>query len=122
MREVSYQTPHGIRVSRVTTKLPYRKGLGGFLRELDQVRGIYLSSGYEFPGRYSRWDIVSVRPPVELVSFQRSVTFRPLNERGVEINRILAQVLSGHPHWDDFREENGTIEGALKPMPKIFPE
>jgi anthranilate synthase len=125
MREVRYQTPHGINVSRVTSKLPYRKGFGRFLRELDEYRGIYLSSGYEYPGRYSRWDIVSVRPPVELVGFQREVTFRPLNERGIAINRMLATVLRDHPHWDDFREysdADGTLYGRLKPMPKVFAE
>jgi anthranilate synthase len=122
MREVRYQTPHGIKVSRITSKLPYRKGFGRFLRELDEYRGIYLSSGYEYPGRYSRWDIVSVRPPLELVGFQREVTFRPLNERGAAINRMLATVLREHPHWDDFREENGTLLGKLKPMPKLFSE
>jgi anthranilate synthase len=122
MREVRYQTPHGINVSRVTSKLRYRKGFGRFLRELDEYRGIYLSSGYEYPGRYSRWDIVSVRPPLELIGFQREVTFRPLNERGAAINRMLATVLRDHPHWDDFREENGTLSGKLKPMPKLFSE
>ncbi|HEX4276150.1 MAG TPA: anthranilate synthase component I [Bryobacteraceae bacterium] len=122
MREVRYQTTHGIAVSRVTSKLPYRQGFGRFLRELDRYRGIYLSSGYEYPGRYSRWDIVSVKPPVELVCFQRDVTFRPLNDRGAAINRMLAAVLRDHPHWDDFREENGTLHGTLKPMPKLFAE
>jgi anthranilate synthase len=122
MREVRYQTPHGITVSRLTSRLPYRKGFGRFLRDLDEYRGIYLSSGYEYPGRYSRWDIVSVRPPLELVGFQREVTCRPLNERGATINRMLATVLRGHPHWDDFREENGALHGTLKPMPKLFPE
>ncbi len=122
MRELQYQTPHGIQVSRMTSRLPYRQGLSRFLRELDRFRGIYLSSGYEFPGRYSRWDIVSVKPPLELVSFQRDVTLRPLNERGAAINRMLAAVLRGHPHWDDFREENGALHGKLKPMPGLFPE
>jgi len=122
MREVRYQTPHGITVSRTTSKLPFKNGFGRFLRELDKTRGIYLSSGYEYPGRYSRWDIVSVRPPLELVTFQRDVTFRPLNERGAAINRMLATVLREHPHWDDFREENGALHGTLKPMPKLFPE
>jgi anthranilate synthase len=122
MREVRYCTPHGITVSRNTSKLPFKNGFGRFLRELDKTRGIYLSSGYEYPGRYSRWDIVSVRPPLELVSFQRDVTFRPLNERGAAINRMLATVLREHPHWDDFREENGALHGRLKPMPKLFPE
>ncbi len=122
MREIRYHTPHGIQVSRTASKLPYRQGLSRFLRELDQVRGIYLSSGYEYPGRYSRWDIVSVRPPLELIGFQREVTFRPLNERGIAINRMLATVLRDHPHWDDFRDENGTLRGRLKPMPKLFAE
>ncbi len=122
MREVSYQTPHGIHVSRVTSRLPYRQGLSRFLRELDRHRGIYLSSGYEFPGRYSRWDIVAVRPPVELVSFQGDVTFRPLNERGIAINRMLANALREHPHWEEFREENGVIHGRLKPMAAFFSE
>jgi anthranilate synthase len=125
MREVGYTTPHGINVSRITSKLPYRKGFGRFLRELDEYRGIYLSSGYEYPGRYSRWDIVSVRPPLELLGFQREVTFRPLNERGVAINKMLGTVLRDHPHWDDFREESngdGALHGRLKPMPKLFAE
>ena len=122
MREVLYQTPRGIRVSRVTTKLPFARGLGRFRRDLDRHRGIYLSSGYEYPGRYSRWDIVAVRPPLELISFQREVTFRPLNDRGIAINRMLAAVLRDHPHWAEFREENGTLHGILKPMPALFPE
>jgi anthranilate synthase len=122
MREVQYQTPHGIRVTRVTTTLPFAKGLDRFRRDLDRHRGIYLSSGYEYPGRYSRWDMVGVRPPLELVSFQRDVAFRPLNDRGMAINRMLATVLRDHAHWDDFRDDGGTLRGRLKPMPAVFPE
>jgi anthranilate synthase len=122
MKDLQYHTPHGIAVTRTASTLPYRQGFGRFLRELDKYRGIYLSSGYEYPGRYSRWDIVSVRPPLELVSFQHDVTFRPLNERGAAINRMLATVLRDHPHWDDFREENGFLHGRLKAMPPLFPE
>ena len=122
MREVHYQTPHGIQVSRVSSKLPWRKGLSRYLRELDRYRGVYLSSGYEYPGRYSRWDIVSVRPPLELVGFQREVTFAPLNERGVAINKMLARVLRDDPCWEDFREDGGTLRGRLKPMARLFSE
>jgi anthranilate synthase len=122
MREVNYRTPGGIAVRRTQTVLPFSKGLDRYLRQLDQYRGIYLSSGYEYPGRYSRWDIVSVKPPLELIGFQRDVTFLPLNDRGVAINRMLAPVLAGHPHWDDFQDDNGTLRGRLKPMPSFFPE
>jgi anthranilate synthase len=122
MREIQYRTPHGITVSRRISKLPFRTGLDRFLRELDQYRGIYLSSGYDYPGRYSRWDIVSVRPPLEMVSFERDVRFRPLNDRGAAINRMLAVALREQDFWEEFREADGTIHGRLKPMAEFFSE
>ena len=100
MREYSFTTPHGIAVTRTLSKAAYRAGLRHLLRDLDLHRGIYLSSGYEYPGRYSRWDIASTRPPLEIVSYDRKVEFRPLSIRGEILNRILLPVLEGHPHWE----------------------
>ena len=123
MRTLQYSTPHGITVTRTRSKTSYRKGLKHLLRELDTCRGIYLSSGYEFPGRYSRWDLASTRPPVEILAFDRKVEFRPLNLRGEMINQMLAAVLREHPHWDSFgMAAGGALAGILKPLPKLFPE
>jgi anthranilate synthase len=83
---------------------------------------VYLSSGYEYPGRYSRWDIASTRPPIEIVSYDRRVELRPLNQRGEMLNRILLPVLEDHPHWEDFGLQGGTLIGRLKPLPALFPE
>src|SRR5687767_1064595 len=88
MPQLKYQTRSGVAVTRVASKSPFKRGLTSLLRDLDRYRGIYLSSGYEYPGRYSRWDIASIAPPIEIVSFGRHIEFRPLNERGEVINRI----------------------------------
>ncbi|HEX3745217.1 MAG TPA: anthranilate synthase component I [Bryobacteraceae bacterium] len=122
MREESYTTPHGIVVTRTVSKVSYRKGLANLLRELDRHRGIYLSSGYEYPGRYSRWDIASVCPPLEIVSYDRRVEIRPLNERGHQIAKLFHLVLAGHPHWAEFGYEGEILAGRLKPLPALFPE
>src|ERR1039457_4732508 len=124
MREYCYKTPHGIHVTRSASKTKFRKGFGlhHLLRDLDQHRGIYLSSGYEFPGRYSRWDIVSTCPPLEIVAYDRRVEIRPLNARGVQIARMFHALLAGHPHWDDFGFEGAVLAGRLKPLPALFPE
>ena len=82
MREYRYTTPHGIEVTRTVSKASFRRGLKHLVRELDRHRGIYLSSGYEYPGRYSRWDIASTCPPLEIVAYDRLVEFRSLNQRG----------------------------------------
>ena len=123
MAILKYTTPLGITVTRTASVAPYRLGLKRLLRELDTHRGAYLSSGYEFPGRYSRWDFATARPPLELVSQGKNVTFRPLNSRGEIINRLLEPVLAAHPHWDAFeRTPSNELRGTLKPMPAFFPE
>jgi anthranilate synthase len=122
MREYRYTTPHGIEVARTLSKANFRKGLVHLLHSLDRHRGIYLSSGYEYPGRYSRWDIASACPPLEIVSYDRRVEVRPLNARGRAIAEILHPVLAGHPQWEEFGWESGMLAGRLKPLPKLFPE
>ena len=121
MRNTSYTTPHGIVVTRNVSKANLR-GLQHLLRELDRRRGIYLSSGYEYPGRYSRWDIASVCPPLEIVSYDRRVEFRPLNRRGRLIAQLLYPVLAENPHWEEFALVDGALHGRLKPLPALFPE
>ncbi|MBZ5636215.1 MAG: anthranilate synthase component I [Acidobacteriia bacterium] len=122
MRPDSYSTPSGIVVERTFSKIAFEKGLRGLLHKLDTQRGIYLSSGYEYPERYSRWDIASVAPPLEIIAADRDITLRPLNGRGEVINRLLEPVLRPHPHWESFEMLNGIIHGKLKPLPKLFPE
>ena len=122
MREQRYTTPHGISVTRTVSKVSFRKGLTHLLNELDRHRGIYLSSGYEFPGRYSRWDIASTCPPLEIISYDRRVEIRPLNERGRKIAELFHAVLAGHPHWAEFGFEGEILAGRLKPLPALFPE
>jgi len=122
VKKLSYNTPGGIAVTRVASTIPYQKGLNHLLKKLDRQRGIYLSSGYEYPERYSRWDVASICPPVEIVASGRDVAFRPLNARGEAINRILRPLLEQHPHWEEFALRGGALEGRLKPLAALFPE
>lgn len=122
MRQLRYVTPRGIAVTRSVSKVPFRKGLRHLLRDLDEHRGIYLSSGYEYPERYSRWDVASTRPPLEIVACGRDVEFRPLNLRGEMLCRMLYAVLKDHPHWETCGLAGSALQGRLKPLPKLFPE
>ncbi len=122
MSQFEYLSRSGISVSRTTSKLPYAKGLVKWLRELDKKRGVFLSSGYEYPGRYSRWDFASVAPPLEVIARGRDMEFRALNARGETLLRMLEGVLRHHPHWDAFTSEPTILRGLLKPLPALFSE
>ncbi len=116
MPSETYSTPHGIAVTRSISKVPYARGLKDLLRKLDTQRGVYFSSGYEYPERYSRWDFGATAPLLEIISSGRDVLLRPLNARGEVLNRIFEPLLAGHPHWEHFALENGALHGLLKPL------
>jgi anthranilate synthase len=122
MRKIQYTTRSGIHVTRSVSRVPYKRGLRSLLRKLDSRRGFYFSSGYEYPGRYSRWDIASVCPPLEVIGYGAELEFRPLNERGRILCMMLEPLLAGHPHWREFTSSAGILHGRLKPLPALFPE
>jgi anthranilate synthase len=122
MSLLRYATKSGIQVTRNSTRLPFRRGLNHLLSELDRHRGVYLSSGYEYPERYSRWDVAALRPPLEIVGRGRRVEFRPLNARGQVLARLFHTLLARHPHWESLGFEGPVLAGRLKPLPGLFPE
>lgn len=123
MAVLEYSTPSGVKVTRTTSKVGYGRGLKSLLKQLDSKRGAYLSSGYEYPGRYSRWDFACVAPPLEITGEARSLTFRPLNDRGRVIAALLEPVLSSHPHWEKFEHTaDGGFLGRLGPLAELFAE
>jgi anthranilate synthase len=122
MPKLTYKTPGGINVTRQTSVIPFQKGLGALLDKLDRYRGIYLSSGYEYPERYSRWDVASVCPPIEIIASGRDLEFNPLNARGEVLCKMLFGLLERHPHWEQFGFQGAALRGRLKPLPALFPE
>ena len=60
---------------------------------VDRRRGGVLSSGMEYPGRYSRWHLAYVNPPVEITTHGRDVTARALNDRGLVILPAIAEAM-----------------------------
>jgi len=56
-------------------------------------RGGVLSSGMEYPGRYTRWHLAYVNPPVEITTRGREVTARALNDRGRVLLPVIADAM-----------------------------
>jgi anthranilate synthase len=96
--------------------------LTGVMECLDTHRGGIFASDYEYPGRYSRWDVGYVDPPLEMVAQQRRFILRALNKRGGPLLQILSKGLEGHPHFERLKVEGDEIHGIIKPMPDYFLE
>ena len=54
----------GIRVSRTATPVPFDEGIRTLIDRLDTEPGALFSSGFEYPDRYSRWEMGFAAPPL----------------------------------------------------------
>ncbi|MGH3159188.1 MAG: anthranilate synthase component I, partial [Streptosporangiaceae bacterium] len=105
----SFVTAGGIQVTR--TADPFEPGrLAEIAGQVDSRRGAVLSSGMEYPGRYSRWHMAYVDPCVEIVAAGRRITARVLNERG----QVLLPVLGAAFHRAAGTAMQGTPHGQVE--------
>ena len=87
-----FVTAGGVRVTRTTE--PFSpSALAGICEQVDGRRGGVLSSGMEYPGRYSRWHMAYVNPCAEIVARGRRIAVRALNPRGEVLLPILIPAL-----------------------------
>jgi anthranilate synthase len=93
MDQISYLTPGGVRVRRVAEPFD-PAGLADLTRQVQDRRGGVLSSGMEYPGRYSRWHLAYVDPPVEIAAWGRRIRATALNDRGRVLLPVIAAALT----------------------------
>lgn len=93
IQHTRYPTTGGVTVQRYRRAVPYENASGPLVERLDAQRGLLLSSSFEYPGRYTRWDIGFVNPPVVITARGRELRIEALNRRGEillpELHRAL---------------------------------
>ncbi|HEV3288486.1 MAG TPA: anthranilate synthase component I [Streptosporangiaceae bacterium] len=111
-------TAGGVQVTR--TAEPFDEQLlTGICAQAEEVRGGVLSSGMEYPGRYSRWHLAYLNPCLELTGHGRRITARALNARGEVLLPVIGAALAraGEPA----RPAAGA-SGALPVVAVVVPE
>ncbi|MDA1371343.1 MAG: anthranilate synthase component I [Proteobacteria bacterium] len=81
-KQIQYQCKSGIRVRRSAMELDYERATDELASSLNENVGVLLASSFEYPGRYTRWDIGFVNPPIQLVARGRQISIQALNKRG----------------------------------------
>jgi anthranilate synthase len=112
-------TAGGIQVTRTAEPFDERL-LAGICAQADQVRGGVLSSGMEYPGRYSRWHLAYLNPCLELTSHGRRITARALNARGEVLLPVIGPALARAGEPAQVPGDGGT--GAVPEVTVTVPE
>ncbi|MFD2116641.1 anthranilate synthase component I [Paenibacillus yanchengensis] len=119
--EKKYKIQENVFIYRNLEPLKIENATNSILNEINNNRGALFTSGYEYPGRYSRWDIGFVNPPIEMRSSGKNFTIKSLNNRG----EILLSFI--YNYLIDFSEvtvhtTNKIISGTIHSENNIFSE
>jgi anthranilate synthase len=116
-------TAGGVRIIRTATPVDSAVKsdvLDALVAAVATRRGGVLSSGMEYPGRYSRWHMGYVDPCVEIVARGRNVTVRALNRRGRVVLPAIAAVV--RPAGEVRSDTPEAIEVFVPPTEEFFTE
>jgi len=95
-QQIKYATPAGIRVVRDCTAIDGTMAVEELVDELDSYRGMLMTSSYEYPGRYTKWDRGFVKPPLSIVAAGTNFAVTALNNRGKVLLGAVHNVVQGH--------------------------
>ena len=118
----NYRTHGGISVRRIIEGIPMQAAIEPVIDGLDNQRGVLLASSYEYPGRYTRWDIGFVNPPVVLTSRNRDFQLSALNERGQVLLPAIADTIEALPAVASTDRQAHQISGTIQAASGRFPE
>src|SRR5215470_13251573 len=122
MQPISYVTNGGIRVTREIRDHAYQPADTALAQALDERRGVLFSSSFEFPGRYTRWDMGFVDPPLVFTARSRGFVIDALNARGRVLLPPIAKAVGALTATIVERISADTISGEIRETEERFPE
>jgi anthranilate synthase len=122
MQLMSYRTEGGVRIQREISDQPYRPADNALAGALDTRRGVLFSSSFEFPGRYTRWDMGFVDPPLVFTARGRRFTIDALNRRGHILLAPIAEAVGALAATMIEGTSANRISGEIGETTERFPE
>ena len=122
MQLMSYRTEGGIGIQREIINQPYHPADNALAGALDTRRGVLFSSSFEFPGRYTRWDMGFVDPPLVFTARGRRFAVDALNERGRILLDPIAETVGTLAATTVESVSADRVAGEISETEERFPE
>lgn len=117
-----YKTKGGVHVEISQQTLDYKQGIDSLLERLDSQRGALFASSFEFPGRYTCWDIGFYNPPLVITCKQNFINIEALNQRGEVLLAFIHPLLIENELMDIITHSSVFYQLQIKPSQQIFSE
>ena len=111
-----------LRIERRARDIDGPRAIEALAQALDERRGVLLSSSTEVPGRYRRWDVGFVDPPIAITARGRRFEIEACNARGELLLPLIAEGLADLSALEALEQKADRLEGAVLPVTGRFPE
>ncbi|MGL5742357.1 MAG: anthranilate synthase component I [Legionella sp.] len=117
-----FETQGVVRVECTQLTLEYQQGIENLLSHLDTQRGALFASSFEYPGRYTCWDIGFYNPPLALVCKQNLIQIDALNARGKIMLTFITPLIEKENSIDVIEQSDFSVQIKIKPSEHVFSE
>lgn len=122
---LKYLTRGGLAVERSSENVDGNQAIEKLIDTLDSRRGSMFTSNYEYPGRYTRWDMGFTDPALDISSWGRRVEITAHNERGLllvnAVDSALRSMASGNA-VDSYEKFDDSIRLEISAHSQSFTE
>ena len=118
----TYRTAGGIEITRTAGIEPRKGAIDSLAEALDERLGVLLTSSFEYPGRYTRWDMGFCDPALSFTGRHRSFEIRACNERGAVLVPAIAAALESCDAIEALETDPHLVSGAARVSAEWFPE
>ena len=116
------KTAGGVHIEYEQQHLEYDQAIEPLLERLDSHGGALFASSFEFPGRYTCWDIGFYNPPLVITCSGKIISIQALNQRGDVLLAIILPLLVAAPDLEVMHQSEHLCQMQVKPSQSIFSE
>ena len=117
-----YRTRGGITVHRRDLEVDGEPAAAALVERLDRHPGVFMSSCFEFPGRYTRWDLGFAAPPLAITCRGRDFEVTALEPRGQVLIEPIRAAIEPLDAVAALEAEADRLQGRIRRPTEIVPE
>ena len=117
-----YRTRGGITIHRNDRETAVGPAAAALVERLDRYPGVFMSSCFEFPGRYTRWDLGFAAPPLAITCRGRDFEVAALEPRGRVLLEPIRAAIEPLAAVASLEAEGDRVCGQIHPPVEILPE
>ncbi len=116
------KTAGGVQIEYEQQSIEYHDAINPLLDKLDTHRGALYASSFEYPGRYTCWDIGFYNPPLVITCKPALIDLQALNQRGEALLAILLPLCESSDEIDILNQTNTTCQLQVRKNQRVFSE